>query len=94
MSDDSSIAPRVLLAVDLVILTLRGAALQVLLIERGVEPHRGALALPAASSATMRKNCSPPPTANSPRKPASVPTGRTSNNLASTGHLGATRGAG
>ncbi|MEU8386800.1 NUDIX domain-containing protein [Micromonospora sp. NPDC048842] len=46
MSDDRWVAPRVLLAVDLVILTLRGAVLQVLLIERGVEPDRGALALP------------------------------------------------
>jgi 8-oxo-dGTP diphosphatase len=36
----------VLLAVDLVILTLRESRLQVLLIERGVEPHLGALALP------------------------------------------------
>ncbi|NAS21886.1 NUDIX domain-containing protein [Herbidospora sp. NEAU-GS84] len=39
-------APRVLLAVDLVILTVRGSSLQVLLVERGVEPFEGALALP------------------------------------------------
>ncbi|MFC4534626.1 NUDIX hydrolase [Sphaerisporangium dianthi] len=39
-------APSVLLAVDLVILTLRHARLHVLLIERGVEPFKGALALP------------------------------------------------
>ncbi|GAA0934652.1 NUDIX hydrolase [Nonomuraea longicatena] len=39
-------APRVLLAVDLVILTLRDARLHVLLVERGVEPHLGASALP------------------------------------------------
>jgi 8-oxo-dGTP diphosphatase len=38
--------PSVLLAVDLVILTLRAGKLQVLLIERGVDPFRGALALP------------------------------------------------
>src|SRR4051794_17865601 len=38
--------PRVLLAVDLVILTLRSGVLQVLLVERGVEPFRAALALP------------------------------------------------
>lgn len=38
--------PRVLLTVDLVILTLRELALQVLLIERGIEPYRGAMALP------------------------------------------------
>jgi 8-oxo-dGTP diphosphatase len=34
------------MAVDLVILTLRASRLQVLLVERGVEPYRGALALP------------------------------------------------
>ena len=36
----------VLLTVDLVILTLRGTSLQVLLVERGVEPYAGAMALP------------------------------------------------
>ncbi|GAB1824402.1 NUDIX hydrolase [Herbidospora sp. RD11066] len=46
MDDDSWDAPTVPLAVDLVILTLRDARLHVLLIERGVEPFRGALALP------------------------------------------------
>lgn len=35
-----------LLTVDLVILTLRGTSLQVLLVERGVEPYSGAMALP------------------------------------------------
>src|SRR5699024_1217037 len=38
--------PPVLLTVDLVILTLRISALHVLLIERGIEPYKGALALP------------------------------------------------
>lgn len=38
--------PEVLLAVDLVILTLRQLRLHVLLVERGVEPHVGAWALP------------------------------------------------
>jgi 8-oxo-dGTP diphosphatase len=38
--------PAVMLAVDLVILTLRESRLHVLLIERGVEPFRGAFALP------------------------------------------------
>jgi 8-oxo-dGTP diphosphatase len=46
MTDDSWVAPKVLLAVDLVILTLRDARLQVLLVERGVEPHLGMMALP------------------------------------------------
>lgn len=46
MSDDRWVPPTVLLAVDLVILTLRESCLHVLLIERGVEPYQGALALP------------------------------------------------
>lgn len=46
MFDDPWVPPTVLLAVDLVILTLRGTRLQVLLVERAIEPHRGALALP------------------------------------------------
>ncbi len=46
MHDDQWEPPSVLLAVDLVILTLRGACLHILLVERGVEPYRGALALP------------------------------------------------
>ncbi|NJP34814.1 NUDIX hydrolase [Micromonospora thermarum] len=46
MSDDRWVPPTVLLAVDLVILTLRKSCLHVLLIERGVEPYQGALALP------------------------------------------------
>ena len=39
-------APSVLLTVDLVILTLRDAGLHVLLVQRGVEPHAGMMALP------------------------------------------------
>jgi 8-oxo-dGTP diphosphatase len=39
-------APRVLLTVDLVILTLRDARLHVLLVERGVEPFGAMMALP------------------------------------------------
>lgn len=46
MPEDRWAPPTVLLAVDLVILTLRQSHLHVLLIERGVEPHQGALALP------------------------------------------------
>lgn len=46
MENDVWVPPKVLLAVDLVILTLRDTLLQVLLVERGIEPHRGALALP------------------------------------------------
>jgi 8-oxo-dGTP diphosphatase len=38
--------PSVLLTVDLVVLTLRGMSLQLLLVERGVEPCAGTMALP------------------------------------------------
>lgn len=46
MPDERWSAPPVLLAVDLVILTLRSVRLHVLVVERGVEPYRGDLALP------------------------------------------------
>ncbi|MBV9484373.1 MAG: NUDIX hydrolase [Acidobacteria bacterium] len=46
MSDESWSPPAVLLAVDLVILTLRALKLHVLLVERGIEPYQGDRALP------------------------------------------------
>jgi 8-oxo-dGTP diphosphatase len=46
MTDDQWVPPTVLLAVDLVILTLRQGRLHALLVERGIEPHQGRLALP------------------------------------------------
>lgn len=46
MTDEEWQPPTVLLTVDLVILTLRDAALHVLLVQRGVEPHAGMKALP------------------------------------------------
>ncbi|MCP9948321.1 NUDIX hydrolase [Actinomadura madurae] len=46
MAEDRWTPPKVMLAVDLVILTLRESLLHVLLIERGIEPYKGALALP------------------------------------------------
>lgn len=46
MEDDHWEAPTVLLAVDLVILTLRESRLQILLVERGVDPYLGRMALP------------------------------------------------
>lgn len=46
MTDEDWQPPRVLLTVDLVILTLRDSSLDVLLIERGVEPDKGMMALP------------------------------------------------
>ncbi|MEU3270570.1 NUDIX domain-containing protein [Saccharomonospora sp. NPDC006951] len=46
MSDESWSPPPVLVAVDLVILTLRASKLHILLVERGIEPYQGAQALP------------------------------------------------
>ncbi|MDG4809334.1 NUDIX domain-containing protein [Micromonospora sp. WMMD1120] len=46
MPHDHWVPPPVLLTVDLVILTLRESCLHVLLIERGIEPYQGTLALP------------------------------------------------
>lgn len=46
MTDEEWQAPSVLLTVDLVILTLRDASLHVLLVQRGVEPYAGMMALP------------------------------------------------
>jgi len=46
VTEDHWTPPAVMLAVDLVILTLREWRLHVLLIERGIEPYQGAWALP------------------------------------------------
>jgi 8-oxo-dGTP diphosphatase len=46
VTEEGWLAPRVLLTVDLVILTLHGPGLQVLLVERGVEPFASMMALP------------------------------------------------
>jgi 8-oxo-dGTP diphosphatase len=46
IEDDSWQPPHLLLTVDLVILTLRQGRLHVLLVDRGVDPYRGAAALP------------------------------------------------
>jgi 8-oxo-dGTP diphosphatase len=46
VADEEWQAPSVFLTVDLVILTLRDAGLNVLLVQRGVEPHAGMMALP------------------------------------------------
>lgn len=46
MDDDQWEPPAVLIAVDLVVLTLFGTSLQVLLVERGIEPYRNILAVP------------------------------------------------
>jgi len=46
VTDEDWQPPRVLLTVDLVILTLRNASLHVLLVERGIEPYKGLMAVP------------------------------------------------
>lgn len=48
MSEDEEpwTPPEILVAVDLVIMTLRASVFHVLLIERGIDPYRGAQALP------------------------------------------------
>jgi 8-oxo-dGTP diphosphatase len=46
VTDEEWQPPRVLLTVDMVILTLRDSSLHVLLVERGVEPYAGMMALP------------------------------------------------
>ena len=45
-TDDDWVPPRVMVTVDLVILTVRAGRLDVLLIERGIEPYADRLALP------------------------------------------------
>lgn len=46
MTPGEAVHPPFAVAVDLVVLTIRGGRLQVLLVERGTEPYRGRLALP------------------------------------------------
>ena len=54
--DDTWEPPRILLAVDLVILTLRGGRLHVLLVRRGIEPFIGQAALPGGFLADERED--------------------------------------
>lgn len=56
MSDTSWSPPALMVTVDLVILTLRAGELNVLLVERGVEPHRGEMALPGGFLANERED--------------------------------------
>lgn len=46
MLDETWTIPQVAVAVDLAVLTVRDGALQIMLVERGIDPYRGTLALP------------------------------------------------
>ncbi|MFB9909679.1 NUDIX hydrolase [Allokutzneria oryzae] len=46
MAEHTWTIPEVAVAVDLAVLTVRAGALQIMLVERGIEPYRGMLALP------------------------------------------------
>lgn len=48
--------PKVALAVDLAVLTVREDSLQILLVERGIEPYRGMLALPGGFIASTKED--------------------------------------
>jgi 8-oxo-dGTP diphosphatase len=56
MSDTSWSPPTLMVTVDLVILTLRAGELNVLLVERGIEPHQGEMALPGGFLANERED--------------------------------------
>ncbi|MGW7533295.1 NUDIX hydrolase [Amycolatopsis sp. NPDC054798] len=56
MPDDDWTPPPVLVAVDLVIFTLRDSVLHVLLVERGIEPFQGSWALPGGFLADDRED--------------------------------------
>jgi 8-oxo-dGTP diphosphatase len=76
VTDEEWEPPRVLLTVDLVILTLRDARLHVLLIQRGVEPYAGMMALPGGF---LRDETEPIPAAA--RRELSEETGLDANTL-------------
>ncbi|PRY34277.1 NUDIX hydrolase [Umezawaea tangerina] len=56
MVDKSWKIPEVALAVDLAVLTVRAGALQIMLVERGIEPYRGKLALPGGFLSDVDEN--------------------------------------
>src|SRR5690349_10173230 len=56
MTEDHWTPPAAMIAVDLVILTLRESRLHVLLVERGVEPFKGSLALPGGFLAHIEED--------------------------------------
>ena len=56
MTEEEWTIPDVAVAVDLAVLTVRAEQLQILLVERGIEPFRGALALPGGFLATEQED--------------------------------------
>ncbi|KJK51652.1 NUDIX hydrolase [Lentzea aerocolonigenes] len=56
MTEEEWTIPDVAVAVDLAVLTVRAEQLQILLVERGIEPFRGALALPGGFLASARED--------------------------------------
>lgn len=56
MTDAEWTIPEVAIAVDLAILTVRAGALQIMLVERGISPHLGELALPGGFLASTSED--------------------------------------
>jgi 8-oxo-dGTP diphosphatase len=54
--DESWTAPKIAVAVDLAVLTVRGDQLRILLVERAIKPYRGRLALPGGFLATQKED--------------------------------------
>lgn len=56
MSDESWTTPKIAVAVDLAVLTVRDDKLRILLVERAIKPYRGRLALPGGFLATKKED--------------------------------------
>jgi 8-oxo-dGTP diphosphatase len=56
MSDDGWTIPELAIAVDLAVLTVRGGELQIMLVERGIPPYLGMLALPGGFLASTAED--------------------------------------
>jgi 8-oxo-dGTP diphosphatase len=56
VSNESWVAPKIAVAVDLAILTVRDNQLRILLVERAIKPYRGRLALPGGFLASKKED--------------------------------------